>query len=82
MSWFPHVLADDAWLIELRNLFPKPGPESDTEKLDIKLDRTMGGEKKAGNSVHPNDSAFGFYIMSGTLIEQSCCGFTLIHFRP
>ncbi|KAF5852879.1 hypothetical protein GGP41_008338 [Bipolaris sorokiniana] len=49
----------------LRNLFPKPGPESDTEKLDIKLDRTMGGQKKAGNSVHPNDSAFGFYIMSG-----------------
>jgi hypothetical protein len=25
--------------------FPHPGPESDTEKFDMKLDRTMGGQK-------------------------------------
>lgn len=51
--------------VPLKNLFPTVGPESDTEKLDIKLDKTMGGRKDAGNSNSPDDHAFGFYIMSG-----------------
>ncbi|KAF2733512.1 hypothetical protein EJ04DRAFT_468282 [Polyplosphaeria fusca] len=51
--------------VPLENLFPKPGPASDTERLDIKLDRTMGGQRNAGNDVDPNKNAFGFYILSG-----------------
>jgi chitinase len=35
------------------------------EKLDIKLDKTMGGQRDRGNSNNPDDHAFGFYIMSG-----------------
>ncbi|OAK93414.1 hypothetical protein IQ06DRAFT_236443, partial [Phaeosphaeriaceae sp. SRC1lsM3a] len=55
--------------VPLKNLFPTVGPESDTEKLDIKLDKTMGGRKDAGNSNSPDDHAFGFYIMSGPETE-------------
>lgn len=48
-----------------RNLFPEPGPKSNTEKLDIKIDKTMGNRRPAGNNQNPNDNAFGFFIMSG-----------------
>ena len=51
--------------VALADLFPSPGPESDTEKLDIKLDKAMGGQRDGGNSNNPDDHAFGFYIMSG-----------------
>jgi chitinase len=51
--------------VPLADLFPKPGPESDTEKLDIQLDKTVGGQIDAGNSINPDDHPFGFYIMSG-----------------
>lgn len=65
-----------------RDLFPTPGPESDTEKLDIKLDRTMGGNRDVPQSTSPDDSAFGFYIMSGRgffnvlkgSVSQYCAG--------
>jgi chitinase len=48
--------------VPLANLFPQVGPESNVEKLDITIDRTMGG---AGNDIDPNDNKFGFYILSG-----------------
>jgi chitinase len=51
--------------VPLEDLFPEVGPESNTEKLDIKLDKTMGGDRSAPNSNSPDDNAFGFYIMSG-----------------
>lgn len=54
-----------------RDLFPHPGPDSDTEKLDIKLDRTMGGQKSAGNSINPDDNAFGFYILTGNTYPRA-----------
>ena len=51
--------------VPLADLFPTPGPESDTEKLDIKVDRTMGGAQNAGNDLDPDHNSFGFYILSG-----------------
>ncbi|KAJ6287495.1 hypothetical protein J3E71DRAFT_358329 [Bipolaris maydis] len=51
--------------VPLKNLFPTPGPDSNTEKLYIKIDQTMGGQITPGNSNDPDDHAFGFYIMSG-----------------
>ncbi|ORY04392.1 hypothetical protein BCR34DRAFT_572769 [Clohesyomyces aquaticus] len=51
--------------VPLVDLFPSVGPDSNTEKLDIKLDKTMGGNRDAPNSNNPDDNAFGFYIMSG-----------------
>ena len=51
-------------LTQYRYLFTHPGPKENTEKHDIKLDTTMGGQRSGGNSKDPNDHAFGFYIMS------------------
>ncbi|RYN58904.1 hypothetical protein AA0114_g1804 [Alternaria tenuissima] len=51
--------------VPLKNLFPTPGPDSNTEKITIKVDQTMGGQITPGNSNDPDDHAFGFYIMSG-----------------
>jgi chitinase len=55
--------------VPLADLFPTPGPESDVEKLDIKLDQTMGGNRDGGNDVDPNSNAFGFVIFSGPETE-------------
>ena len=53
--------------VPLEDLFPTniPIPDDDTQKMDIKIDRTMGGQRTAGNDADPNNNAFGFYIMSG-----------------
>lgn len=40
--------------VPLNDLFPTPRPESDVEKLNIKLDQTMGGQRSATNNVDPN----------------------------
>jgi chitinase len=55
--------------VPLEDLFPEVGPESDTEKLDIQLDKTVGGQIDAGNSNNPDDHPFGFYIMSGKYLR-------------
>jgi chitinase len=52
-------------LIEDRNLFPTPGPDSDKQRLDLEIDRTIGGRKEASNDDSPDANAFGFHIMSG-----------------
>ncbi len=66
--------------VPLVDLFPTPGPESDTEKLDIKLDKSIGG---GSNSNNPNDHPFGFYIMSGEYLTDllQCYIFNSQHTR-
>lgn len=52
-------------------LFPNPGPETNNEKFDLKLDPTMGGAKGDGtnpnevNDDDPNQNSFGLYLLSG-----------------
>jgi chitinase len=53
-----------------RYLFPTPGPKSNTEKLDIKLDTTIGSGS-SNSKYAANDHAFGWYIMSGPEDEFS-----------
>jgi hypothetical protein len=55
-----------------RWLFPTPGPLSNTNKFDLKLDPTMGGSKGKGgsnlnevNNDDPNQNSFGLYLLSG-----------------
>lgn len=50
--------------VPLANLFPTPGPSSNVEQLGVELDKTAGG-KSSANTQNPNDSAFGFFILSG-----------------
>jgi chitinase len=57
-------------LTPFRNLFPTLGPDSNAEKLDMKLDTSI--ESESSNSKYAaNDHAFGWYIMSGPEIEFS-----------
>ncbi|OAL43395.1 hypothetical protein IQ07DRAFT_593170 [Pyrenochaeta sp. DS3sAY3a] len=56
--------------VPLEYLFPSPGPKENTEKLDIKIDTSIGtGSKNSKNAA--NDHAFGWYIMSGPENEFS-----------
>jgi hypothetical protein len=51
--------------IMLRDLFPTPGPSTDTQKYEIEIDSSTGSASP--NNVDPNASGFGFYIISGTV---------------
>jgi chitinase len=60
--------------VPLSDLFPSDMgeiPESNAEKLDIKVDRTMGGQQAAGNDDSPDKNAFGFYIVTGPENEMT-----------
>jgi hypothetical protein len=50
--------------IFIRDLFPTPGPSTDTQKFEVTVDSTVGSASP--NVADPNASGFGFYIMSGT----------------
>jgi hypothetical protein len=71
-----HVL-----LIKYRDLFPKPGPDSDQQKFDLEIDRTMGGRRPPTNDATPDANAFGFYIMSGMKLQKLSTFDALIIFQ-
>jgi hypothetical protein len=49
----------------VRNLFPHPGPSTDTQKYEIEVDTSTGAASP--NNADPNASGFGFYILSGII---------------
>lgn len=52
--------------VPLADLFPTPGPSTDSQTWNIELDLTMGGAATSANpSQDPNQNSFGWYIMSG-----------------
>ncbi|KAH9230227.1 glycoside hydrolase family 18 protein [Colletotrichum gloeosporioides 23] len=52
--------------VPLENLFPKPGPSTDKQKWDVKIDPTMGGaDPTPEESTNADKNSFGWYIMSG-----------------
>ncbi|KAK1971060.1 hypothetical protein LY78DRAFT_568603 [Colletotrichum sublineola] len=56
--------------IPLDHIFPHPGPSTDKQKWDIKLDPTMGGaDPTPEESTNADKNSFGWYIMSGPEAE-------------
>ncbi|KAF6812686.1 glycosyl hydrolase family 18 [Colletotrichum sojae] len=52
--------------LPLENLFPKPGPSTDKQKWDVKIDPTTGGaDPTPEESTNADKNSFGWYIMSG-----------------
>lgn len=52
-------------LILISNLFPHGVPTSDTHKIDLELDSSIG---PGDNGEDPEESAFGMVVMSGKFI--------------
>ncbi|GKT50966.1 mutanase Pc12g07500 [Colletotrichum spaethianum] len=60
----------DTLPIPLENIFPHPGPSTDKQKWDVKLDPTMGGaDPTPEESTNADKNSFGWYIMSGPEAE-------------
>lgn len=52
--------------VPLENIFPHPGPDTDKQQWDVKLDPTMGGaDPTPEESTNADKNPFGWYIMSG-----------------
>jgi hypothetical protein len=46
---------------QVRWLFPNPGPKTNNENINLKVNKGVSG----GNSDDPDKNPFGFTIMSG-----------------
>ncbi|KAI8197977.1 Mutanase, partial [Colletotrichum sp. SAR 10_65] len=52
--------------VPVENIFPHPGPSTDKQTWDVKLDPTMGGaDPTPEESTNADKNSFGWYIMSG-----------------
>ena len=59
-------LTVDTLPVPLKNIFPKPGPNSDKQKWNVKLDQSMGGaDTTPKTSIDADKNAFSSYIVSG-----------------
>ncbi|KAK2051177.1 hypothetical protein LY76DRAFT_418015 [Colletotrichum caudatum] len=53
-------------------MFPHPGPDTDKQEWDTKLDPTMGGaDSTPEESTNADKNSFGWYIMSGPQDEPT-----------